>query len=171
LLDNRERIKMSSAELTTRFTNLPLRFPEKVMELVMRYTQTRRSHEDEERSGDLKPFERYIDLWWTALCLGVREGRRSPEAECGPWHKFIDTNQILPSDPWRAEHLMLLAVAETNSTEILEHPSQIIEIANEYAATGISLIADAMARENRPIWGATRLVEETIASGATQQSA
>ena len=162
---------MSSAELTTRFANLPLRFPEKVMDLVIRYTQTRKSYEDEERSGDLKPFERYVDLWWTALCLGVREGRRTPELECGPWHKFIDTNQILPSDPWRAEHLMLLAIAETKSTEVLSHPSQIVEIANEYAATGIGLIADAMARENRPIWGATRLVEDSITSLASPRSA
>src|SRR4051812_12966833 len=124
---------MSYAELTTRFHNLPLRFPEKAMELVQRYTQTKRGHDDEARGGDFKPFERYVDLWWSALCVGVREGRRTTEAECGGWHKFIDTNQILPSDPWRAEHLMLLAVGVTGNTEILTRPAQIIEMANEFA--------------------------------------
>ena len=155
---------MSSAELVNRFTNLPLRFPEREMEFVQRYTQTRRAEGDAASGGDNRPFERYIDLWWAALCIGVNHGRRATESECGTWHKFIDTNQILPSDPWRAEHLLLIALAETGSTEILAHPSSIIQMANEYAAGGLPILAEAMAREGRPIWGATRLLEKLSTS-------
>jgi hypothetical protein len=161
---------MSSAELVNRFANLPLRFPEREMDFVQRYTQTKRAEEGAPRSGDYRPFERYVDLWWAALCIGVRQGRRATEAEVGTWHKFIDTNQILPTDPWRAEHLMLLAVAQTGSTEILAHPSNIIQMANEFAATGLMALADAMAREGRPVWGATKLLEESSAKLEVQQS-
>ena len=158
---------MSYAELTVRFTNLPLRFPAKAMDLVENYTQTKRANDEGSRGGDFRPFERYVDLWWAALCVGVREGRQTTEAECGGWHKFIDANQILPSDPWRAEHLMLLAVGITGNTEILERPSQIIEMANQFAATGYGLLIESMAADSRPIRGATAFL--LAKSGASQE--
>ena len=91
--------------------------------------------------GDVrKPFQRQIDLWWCALCLGVRLGRRTP---LGPKAKLIKFNDggILASDPWRITHLELLALAELGE-EGLANPSGTIQMAAEYAATGASVIEE-----------------------------
>ena len=89
--------------------------------------------------GDVrKPFQRQIDLWWCALCLGVRLGRRTRLGPKGELVKFNDGG-ILSSDPWRITHLELLALAELGE-EGLDNPSGTIQMAAEYAATGASVI-------------------------------
>ncbi len=87
-----------------------------------------------------KPFRRQIDLWWCALCLGVRVGRRT---RLGPKEKLSKFNDggILSSDPWRITHLELLALAEIGE-EGLDNPSATIQMAAEYAATGTSVIEE-----------------------------
>ena len=91
--------------------------------------------------GDVrKPFQRQIDLWWCALCLGVRLERRT---RLGPRDSLVKFNDggILSSDPWRITHLELLALAELGE-EGLDNPSDTIQMAAEYAATGASVIEE-----------------------------
>ncbi len=91
--------------------------------------------------GDVrKPFRRQIDLWWCALCLGVRMGQRT---RLGPRAKLVKFNDggILSSDPWRITHLELLALAEFGE-EGLDNPSGTIQMASEYAATGARVIGE-----------------------------
>jgi len=91
--------------------------------------------------GDVrKPFQRQIDLWWCALCLGVKIGQRTP---LGPKTKLVKFNDggILSSDPWRITHLELLALAEFGE-EGLDNPSGTIQMASEYAATGARVIGE-----------------------------
>lgn len=91
--------------------------------------------------GDVrKPFQRQIDLWWCALCLGVRLGRRT---RLGPRERLVKFNDggILSSDPWRITHLELLALAEFGE-EGLDNPADTIQMAAEYAASGASIIGE-----------------------------
>lgn len=91
--------------------------------------------------GDVrKPFQRQIDLWWCALCLGVKIGQRT---RLGPKAKLVKFNDggILSSDPWRITHLELLALAEFGE-EGLDNPSGTIQMASEYAATGARVIGE-----------------------------
>ena len=99
------------------------------------------SREGAPRTGDVrKPFQRQIDLWWCALCLGVKIGRRT---RLGPKDKLVKFNDggILSSDPWRITHLELLALAEFRE-EGLDNPSGTIQMASEYAATGAKVIGE-----------------------------
>ena len=99
--------------------------------------------------GDVrKPFQRQIDLWWCALCLGVKLGRRTP---LGPKDRLVKFNdgRILSSDPWRITHLELLALAELGE-EGLDNPSDTIQMAGEYAATGASVIEEICAGAAEP---------------------
>ena len=99
--------------------------------------------------GDVrKPFQRQIDLWWCALCLGVKLGRRTP---LGPKDRLVKFNDggILSSDPWRITHLELLALAELGE-EGLDSPSDTIQMAGEYAATGTSVIEEICAGAAEP---------------------
>ncbi len=91
------------------------------------------------------PFPRWIDLWWTGLCVGHSHGQRTALPERGARTKFNDAG-ILTSDPWRITHLELLALAE-GGEDALMSPSGVIAMASEYANTGLIWMAEALLGE------------------------
>lgn len=129
---------------TNPYATQDLYVPKEWHESYQRYAIQARA---EVRDLDVTPFPRMIDMWWVALCVGVREGRKSPLGEKPT--KFAD-GAILSSDPWRVPHLGLIAVAEAG-VEILERPSEVIKIACEYAATGSEWLVGVMAGHARPM--------------------
>jgi hypothetical protein len=135
------------------YANLQLRIPEHEWEAVRRFTTTFRPEDGSEPNIDQSPFNRYVDLWWAALIVGVREGRRSKPAE---WHDFTPA-VVFNQDPWRIRQLELLALADAGDTDVLDDPGQIISMANEYAATGIGILIDQMTGQTEPIWAVTSL--------------
>jgi hypothetical protein len=147
------------AVLANPYANLPLRIPSHEWEAVRRYTTTFRPEDGSESDIDRSPFDRYVDLWWGALCLGVREQRRSVPAK---WHDFV-TGVVLNQDPWRIRLLELVALAE-EGPPILEHPGKVIGIGNEYAATGTAILMDRMTGQTEPIWSLTTFLR-SVASG------
>jgi hypothetical protein len=128
---------------------------------VRRFTTTFRTEEGENADIDRSPFGRYVDLWWAALCLGVRGDRKSTPAE---WHTFV-TGAVLNQEPWRVRQLELIALAE-GGPKVLEEPGKVINIANQFAASGIGTLIDSMTGQTEPIWALTSLlqllVEETV---------
>ena len=95
-----------------------------------------------DRSDFRTAFPRQVDLWWYALGIGVVEGRRTPLPERDRLVKFNDGG-ILESDPWRITHLELLALAEEGQTAAT-NASTVVQIANEYAITGCSVLTDSL---------------------------
>lgn len=141
------------AAVANPYANLQLRIPKHEWESVRRFTTTFRPEDGSSPNIDHSPFNRYVDLWWAALIIGVREGRRSRPPE---WHDFTPAI-VFNSDPWRIRQLELLALAEAGKTEILDDPGQVISMANEYAATGIGILIDQMTGQTEPIWAVTAL--------------
>lgn len=143
------------------YVNLQLRIPEHEWDAVRRFTTTFRPEDGTTVDIDRSPFDRFVDLWWGALCLGVREGRQSTPPK---WHDFV-TGVVLNQDPWRIRHLELVAITE-NGPGVLEEPGKVIDTANRYAATGIAVLIDTMTGQTEPIWALTgflrSLVEETL---------
>jgi hypothetical protein len=134
-----------------------LRVPESEWDAIKKFTGTFRSDDSGEKTDiDKAPFRRYVDLWWAGMCLGVQENRRTKP---NTWHTFV-TGVVLTSDPWRILHLQLLAIAVNGDTKILKNPGEIITMANEFAATGIPTLVDAMTGQSEPIWGASQLLSE-----------
>ena len=147
------------------YANLQLRIPEHEWEAVRRFTTTFRPEDGSDPNIDQSPFNRYVDLWWAALIVGVREGRRSKPLE---WHDFTPA-VVFNQDPWRIRQLELLALAEAGNTDVLDDPGQVISMANEYAATGIGILIDQMTGQTEPIWAVTSLfrsmAEQELRSG------
>ena len=139
------------------YVNIQLKIPEHEWEAVRRFTTTFRSEDGQKPDIDRSPFDRYVDLWWAALCLGVREAKRTTPPR---WHDFI-TGSVLNQDPWRIRHLELIALAEEGPT-VLEDPGKVISIANEYACTGIGKLIDAMTGQYEPIWTLTSLLRSLV---------
>src|SRR5215472_12517732 len=148
------------AAVANPYANLQLRIPEHEWQAVRQFTTTFRPEDGSEPNIDQSPFNRYVDLWWAAMIVGVREGRRSKSAE---WHDFTPA-VVFNQDPWRIRQLELLALAEAGGTDdlddptdILDDPGQVISMANEYAATGIGILIDQMTGQTEPIWAVTSL--------------
>lgn len=139
------------------YANLELRIPENEWDAVRRFTTTFRPEDGSSVDIDRSPFNRYVDLWWAALCLGVQEGRRLTPSN---WHTFV-TGVVLNQDPWRIRHLELIALAE-RGTSVLDEPGKVVSIANEYAATGIPVLIDAMTGQVEPIWAVTSFLQSSI---------
>jgi hypothetical protein len=119
-----------------------------------KFTTTQQAQADPDKA----PFRRYVDLWWAGLCLGVREGRRT-ELPTSEWHRFNDGTP-LSADPWRIIHLQLLAVGQTGDAKILDDPGAIVQMANEFAATGLPLLLEVMNRSTEPIMVASEYLRE-----------
>ena len=100
-------------------------------------------------SPDDSPFERQVDIWFLAVCIGARRGRKSQVIKP---HRFM-TGEILSRDPFRIELLELLAISFTNDPWILEKPNEMMDLANELAATGLPEVFDLLKDGNaKPIW-------------------
>ena len=150
---------MTMEALFAGLQNQHLRIPVAHLELVRQFTMT--GQPEREGNRDNIPFNRYIDIWWLALCIGVQEGRRT-ELETNDWHQFIRAGEVLPSNPWRVFQLQLLAVGATNSTEILSNPAELIRLANEYAATGLPIVLDELLGSAVPIWAVTEYFSKRL---------
>jgi hypothetical protein len=147
------------------YANLPLRIPDHEWDAVRKFTTTFRPEDGSQSDIDRSPFERYVDLWWAAFCLGVREKRRSTPAK---WHDFV-TGVVLNQDPWRIRQIELIAVAD-EGPPILEQPGKVIAIANEYAATGIGVLLDRITGQTEPIWALTTFLREIVSETSSEKS-
>lgn len=143
------------------FQNLELRIPEAYREEVNRFCQTQPDVLTK-TSPDDSPFQRYVDLWFLAVCLGARKGKRT---KIDKPHRFI-TGEILVRDPWRIELLELLAISLTDNPWIIEKPSDVVDLANELAATGLpevlSMLTDG---GGKPVWNLTDRLLDLFPSG------
>jgi len=137
-----------------------LRYPKQCHDWVLRYTQTKSTDGRKSRPAQ-SPFPRMIDLWFLAVCIGARKGKRTRVSK-EESTKFIE-GSIFSSDPWRVDMLSLLAIGYTGNTEILNQPREVIQLANELAATGYPEVFQ-MLEEGRsePIWNISHQLFELL---------
>ncbi|MBI2830758.1 MAG: hypothetical protein HYX79_00675 [Chloroflexi bacterium] len=137
--------------ITNPFQNLDLEIPETLRPEVERFCQTQPSG-GAKPSPDDSPFDRYIDIWFFAVCVGARRGK-GPKVKNS--HRFI-TGEILSRDPYRIELLELLAIADSTNPWILENPAGIIDLANNLAAVGLPEVVEMLNDGTaKPIWNLT----------------
>jgi hypothetical protein len=139
------------------YGNLDLRIPENEWDSFRVFTTTFKTDAGAPADIDRSPFNRYVDLWWAALCVGVHEGRRTIPSK---WHSFV-TGVVLNQDPWRIRQLELIAMAEEGE-DILREPGKVVMIGNEYAATGVPSLIDAMTGQIEAIWSVTTLIRSIV---------
>ncbi|MEV2241077.1 hypothetical protein [Micromonospora sp. NPDC049891] len=99
-----------------------------------------------EHVGTGQPFQRQVDAWWIAFCLGVRHNQTRPLPDRRT--KFMD-GTILSSDPWRIVHLELIALG-LRGEEILTRPRDVIQLATEHANYGLELLVGTLTGQNEP---------------------
>lgn len=136
------------AAVANPYANLELKIPAQYSEDFKKYTGRFKPEDGSAKDIDRSPFDRYVDLWWAAIGVGVAEGRVSNTDDS---EKFV-TGVVLNADPWRITHLELLAIAHSGSTNVIGKPGEIIDIANGYAATGVPILVEILLKKSEPIW-------------------
>jgi hypothetical protein len=140
---------VSRKDVINPFQTSELRVPTSQWEAVRKLTATFRNEGGDESEPDRTPFRRYVDLWWAGMCIGARLGQATKVAE---WHKFIE-GTVLLSDSWRILHLQAIAIAHFGDAGVVRDPARVMNLANEFAATGLPLIIEAARNPSSdPIW-------------------
>ena len=109
------------------------------------------------RNLEQTPFLTLKDAFMWAFTLGVREKKRTPLN--GPregifWFLQFDKNIDLPC-------LKMVALADTEDIAILLREDEILNIAEEYANTGIRLIRDEILNQSgEPLWNLLELAQK-----------
>jgi hypothetical protein len=158
------------AAIANPYVNSELKIPKQYFEDVKKYTSRFKSEDGTTKDIDRSPFDRYVDLWWAAIGVGVCEGRVSSTEDS---EKFV-TGVVLSQDPWRITHLELLAIAHTGSPDVVGRPGEVIEIANGFAATGVPLLVEILLKKSEPIWDVSNyfkkiaLAQDPETSGGSQ---
>ena len=145
-----------AAAIANPFVNIELKIPSQYFEDFEKYTGRFKDEDGVAKDIDRSPFERYFDFWWTAIAVGVAEGRIS---NTNHWRKIV-TGVVLSQDPWRITHLQLLAIAHTGRAEIITKPGEVIDIANDYAATGVPILVDILLKKSEPIWDVSNYLKK-----------
>ena len=145
------------------FQSLELKVPEVYREQVESYSQTRPGG-GSKPSPDDSPFERQIDLWFLAVCIGAQTAPKSKRHETKKSHKFI-MGDVLSKDSYRIELLELIAISITKDPWIIEKPSEIMDLANDLAATGLPKIIEMLKDGNaKPLWNLTDHIIDMLPS-------
>jgi hypothetical protein len=124
------------------FQAMELRLPSSYRDEISRYCQGATQDGRGTGLGDA-PFPRIVDMWFLALCLAARAGKKETDLPADKTYKFME-GTVLSSDPWRIDMLMMLAVSMTGETEIVAQPRQVINLANQLAAAGMPDVIDML---------------------------
>lgn len=100
------------------------------------------------KDDGIEPFARQIDLWWSALIIGVALDKRTPMPAQDPLSKF-QTGQIFARDQWRIVNLELIVLAKEGE-EVCANPSKVLDIGHEYMMTGLEWMTEKLRASSNP---------------------
>lgn len=111
---------------------------------------------------DQSPFPRMVDLWFLAVCIAARLGLAPVDIAKLDTYKIIE-GSIFGNDPWRVHMLMLLAIAYTDSVEVVSEPRRMMTIANGLAVAGLGRLLEMLREgESDPIWNLSERIENLL---------
>lgn len=113
----------------------PLRFPGTCKERVQRYV---RQHQGGNLIAEQAPFRRQLDLWAISVAVASASGLDPKPGSSASWgEKFVDTRSVQLGREL-AELLVVIAADHFGiEDERLSDPSEVMELANRYAAVGV----------------------------------
>ena len=113
--------------------------------------------------NDRQPFPRMVDLWFSGLCFAARRGLM-PAQLAGQDTVYMTGGDILGSDPWRIQLIMLIALALQGDVEVVDRPASMMAMANGLAAAGVPHIVEMLTEGREPaIWNLSNALERVLA--------
>lgn len=107
------------------------------------------------------PIERYVDFWYLAMCLGVKEKKVNSKDKMV---KILGMKDALTGEPNKIAMIQLISIDETGDPYIIKDSNKMIKIANEYAAGGTPLLIEMLQDTDEPIWNLHNFLKDTLPS-------
>lgn len=123
------------------FVGTDINLPNEYQDYFHAYCLTHR--EGSRNNPEDSPFPRMIDMWFLAVSIAVKEGLNPDFEKKGNTYKAIE-GAVFSSDNWRSNALILLAIADTGSVEIIDRPHEMMRIANAYALAGLRRLIEIL---------------------------
>ena len=150
------------------FANQAIHVPKAYHEDLNLYSTTFGSADGASKNIEEAPFKRYVDFWLLAAAVGASQDHFMT-VDPAERHQFI-TGAVLQRDLATIEFLFLLAIAHTGDPFVVQHPRQVLDTAEGYAAGGIPLVKDMMEAGHLPaLQNLTRSLVKSL-SPATSES-
>ena len=124
------------------------------------YPEDQREHYDKfchrgnQPPTDRKPFPRMVDMWMAGLSVAVHKGLKPADLSSRKTSNMTPGSIFdSPSDNWRIQAIMLVAIAEVGEVEIVDNPNRMMRIANGLAASGAPRLVEMLEEGGQdPIW-------------------
>jgi len=138
-----------------------LRYPSEFQEEVASYVLTGSDIGSQKKKPIDSPFQRQVDFWFMAVCLGANE-IEIPPVKRDRTRKFND-GTVLSTDPWRINLISLIALGKTQDATILENPGKVIQLMNDLASAGIPILL-GMLRNNQQeaLWSLSEYISKLM---------
>jgi hypothetical protein len=143
------------------FTQLELRLPEAYREEVTKYTRTFGESGSISKTED-SPFERYVDLWMTSICVAVAESKEvDVPTETKTW-RFEYGSRLQGQTAW-IDLLQMLAIAHFQSPTVVADSRKVIDLANAFAAAGLPSVVQMLTDGyDKPLWNLSMRMMELV---------
>ena len=139
------------------FTNSNLLYPIDQRPDYVRFCRTENTS-----SRTNSPFRRRVDMWMAAMCLAARRGLSPVHLSSQETVPFIE-GRIFDRDPWRIEAIMMVALANEKSIDVVNDSARMMSVANGLAAAGAPLIAEMLDEgPDSAIWNLSRDLEDEL---------
>jgi hypothetical protein len=112
-----------------------------------------------------------VDMWFLAVCVAARDKLQPADPSKYQTRKIIE-GSIFSSDPWRVHTLMLIAIAQTGSVDIVSEPRKMMTLANGLAIAGLpKLLTMLQEGGGDPIWNLSESIESLVKQKRNPQPA
>ncbi len=128
------------------FAPYQIQMPSKYQEKIKSFVSTSGGGQSRENA----PFDRQVDFWFMALCLGFNNGLvQSKESDT---YNAI-TAEILSRDPHRVVQMQMIAISVSNDPNVLSEPKVMHDICIGIANSGIPLLLTILSdTDQSPLW-------------------
>lgn len=128
------------------FAQYQIEMPKIYQDQIKRYVSTSGQNESRENA----PFERQVDFWFMALCIAFNE-ELTPIKEKETYN--ATTAEILSRDNFRITQMQMIALAMTQTEEILLEPKKMFDTCIDLANAGIPKLLGILGdTEASPLW-------------------
>jgi|TARA_B100001971_G_C18106164_1_gene491621 hypothetical protein len=135
-----------------------LNFPKRYKDKIEQYCSTKPGG-GKSLGPSHSPFERQVDLWFLAFCLGVQRGKKTKSKAS---YRFIE-GQVLARRSYMIELIELVSISDAREPYIIGDANKLAEIANEYAATGIDILFNALKySKEEPLWNLAEYFKDNL---------
>lgn len=138
------------------FSSFNVEMPKKYDERVRQFCAT----SGRGRAGELAPFGRQIDFWFTAFIIAAKK-RLDPIDESDTYN--VTPASILSTDPYRITHIQSVFLSFTNDIDGLADDRKVFDFSIRLTNAGIPFLIQILDESDlKPIWNITDYLDAAL---------